>query len=309
VRRPPFQTSFIKPVTRKNLKGGIVSSDEGRPRKKNAVLAFLAGKRRYSKEDRWQLWLRTLIITIISLTAFVLVWWGISIYLDLSYVPPPDSVYRAFIDSFRTPDPITGRVMWDNIAASLQRVVLGFILAFVVAVPLGLFMGFSRTAENFTRPIVEVFRPIPPIAWVPITAIALGAVLGPVVVVFIGVFFPVLSNVIFGVKSIDPILPDAARTLGAHRRDTFSKVIFPYTIPYIMTGIRIGLGIGWMCIVAAEMIIAIGGGVGQYIIFKGQTSQYDYMFAGMIVIAILGLLTTELSGVIERRVTKWMGLK
>jgi NitT/TauT family transport system permease protein len=199
--------------------------------------------------------------------------------------------------------------MWDNIAASLQRVVAGFALAFVIAVPLGLLMGFSRAAEDFAKPIVEVFRPIPPIAWVSITAIALGAILGPIVVVFIGVFFPVLSNVIFGVKSIDPILPDAAKTLGANKRAMFSKVIFPYTVPYIMTGIRIGLGIGWMCIVAAEMIIAVGGGVGQYIIFKSQTSQYDFMFAGMIVIAILGLLTTELSGVVERRVSKYMGLK
>jgi len=263
----------------------------------------------YTREDRWQLWLRTIIITLISLTIFVAVWWIISDFLKLDYIPPPDSVYRAFIDAFSRADPTTGRVMWDNIAASLQRVVLGFILAFVVAVPLGLLMGFSKTADDFAKPIVEVFRPIPPIAWVPITAIALGAVLGPVAVVFIGVFFPVLSNVIFGVKSIDPILPDAARTLGAKRPSMFSKVIFPYTIPYIMTGIRIGLGIGWMCIVAAEMIIAQGGGVGQYIIFKNEIGQYDYMFAGMIVIAILGLLTTELSGVVERRVSKWMGLK
>jgi ABC-type nitrate/sulfonate/bicarbonate transport system permease component len=281
---------------------------KGRSNHGNSIYNFMFGKKTYTKEDRWQQWLRTIIITIISLTVFVLVWWGISIYLNLEYVPPPNEVYDAFIDSFMRPDPTTGRVMWDNIAASLQRVALGFAIAFVIAVPLGLLMGFSRTMEDFSKPIVEVFRPIPPIAWVPILAIALGAVLGPVMVVFIGVFFPVLSNVIFGVKSIDPILPEAAKTLGANRPSMFSKVIFPYTIPYIMTGIRIGLGIGWMCIVAAEMIIAIGGGVGQYIIFKSQTSQYDYMFAGMIVVAILGLLTTELSGVIERRVSKWMGL-
>lgn len=291
----------------KNL-GGVISSDEGRSVKRNTLLTIIFGRKTYSKEDRWKQWLRILIITIISLTVFVLVWWGISIYLDIAYVPPPDSVFRAFIDAFSRPDPTTGRVMWDNIRASLERVLFGFILAFVIAIPLGLLMGFSRTAEDFSKPIVEVFRPIPPIAWVPIAAIALGPFLGPIAVVFVGVFFPLLSNVIFGVKSIDPILPDAAKTLGAKRPAMFSKVIFPYTVPYIMTGIRIGLGIGWMCIVAAEMIVAVGGGVGQYIIFKSEVSQYDYMFAGMIVIAILGLLTTELSGYIERKVSKWMGL-
>lgn len=248
-------------------------------------------------------------ITIVSLAVFVLIWWGVSIYLDISYIPPPDVVYHAFIDAYMNPDPTTGRVMWDNIAASLQRVISGFILAFAIAVPLGLLMGFSRTVEEFSKPIVEVFRPIPPIAWVPIAIIVFGPILGPIGVVFIGVFFPVLSNVIFGVKSIDPILPDAAKTLGAKRTAIFSKVIFPYTIPYIMTGVTIGLGIGWMCIVAAEMIVTIGGGVGQYIIFKAEIGLYEYMFAGMITIAILGLLTTELSGYVERKVSKWMGLK
>ncbi len=304
-----FRTFFIFKTITKKSRGGLVSNQDGKNGKRNSLIAFLVGKKVYTKEDRWQLWLRTILITFISLTVFVLVWWAISDYLKLNYIPPPDSVFRAFIDAFNRPDPVTGRLMWDNIAASLQRVILGFILAFVIAVPLGLLMGFSRTADDFAKPIVEVFRPIPPIAWVPITAIALGAVLGPIAVVFIGVFFPLLSNVIFGVKSIDPILPDAARTLGAKRPAMFSKVIFPYTVPYIMTGIRIGLGIGWMCIVAAEMILAQGGGVGQYIIFKNEVGQYDYMFAGMIVIAILGLLTTELSGVVERRVSKWMGLK
>jgi len=170
-------------------------------------------------------------------------------------------------------------------------------------------MGFSKRADEFSKPIVEIFRPIPPIAWAPILVIAMGVILGPIVVVFVGVFFPLLSNVIFGVKSIDPLLTDAARTLGAKRTDLFSKVILPSTVPYMMTGIRIGLGIGWMCIVAAEFIAAVGGGVGQYIIFKTQVGRYDQVFAALIVIAILGLMTTEFSGYIEKKVSKWMGLK
>jgi NitT/TauT family transport system permease protein len=261
------------------------------------------------KNDRRVQLVKTLVITIISLSVFVMVWWGLSEWFNSLYLPRPDRVYQAFVESFTIVDPLTGRNMWDNIYASLNRVLWGFVLAFVLAVPLGLLMGFSKTFENFSKPIIEVFRPIAPIAWAPVLVLALGAFLGPIIVVFIGVFFPLLSNIIFGVRSIDPILMDAARTLGAKKSHLFLKVIMPSTVPYIMTGIRIGLGIGWMCIVAAEFVAAIGGGVGQYVIFKSEVGRYDQVFAALIVFAILGLLTTELSGWIEKRVSKRMGLK
>ena len=106
--------------------------------------------------------------------------------------------------------------------------------------------------------------------------------------------------------SVEPQLIDAAET-GASKSDLFAKVVFPYTVPYLMTGIRIGLGIGWMCIVAAEMIGARGGGVGIYILTRATVGRYDYMFAGMVVIAALGLLTVEAASYVERRVSKWMG--
>jgi ABC-type nitrate/sulfonate/bicarbonate transport system permease component len=261
------------------------------------------------KNDRRIQLVKTLVITVISLSIFVAVWWGLSEWFQSDYLPRPDKVYDAFVESFTIIDPISGRNMWDNIYASLNRVLWGFMLAFVLAVPLGLLMGFSKTVEDFSKPIIEVFRPIAPIAWAPVLVIALGAFVGPIIVVFIGVFFPLLSNIIFGVRSIDPILMDAARTLGAKRSHLFVKVIMPSTVPYIMTGIRIGLGIGWMCIVAAEFVAAIGGGVGFYVITKAEVGRYDQVFAALIVFAILGLLTTELSGWIEKRVSKGMGLK
>ncbi|MFP4169403.1 MAG: ABC transporter permease [Methanomassiliicoccales archaeon] len=253
--------------------------------------------------------LRTLVITLVSLVSFVAVWWGLAILLDSNYLQPPDAVFEAFVNSFTTVDRLTGLTMWDNISSSLERVLIGFVMAFVLAVPLGLLMGFSHLGEDFGKPIVEIIRPIPPIAWAPLLLAALGVILGPPVVVFIGVFFPLLSNIIFGVKSIDPILTDAAKTLGASRLHLFAKVILPSTVPYIMTGIRIGLGVGWMCIVAAEFIGAVGGGVGQYILFKTNVGRWDQVYAGLVTIAILGLGTTEFAGYIEKKVSKWMGLK
>jgi NitT/TauT family transport system permease protein len=253
--------------------------------------------------------LKTLIIVIISLTSFVLVWWGLSIWADTEYLPDPGEVYTAFINSYSQLDPGLNTTMWQNIWASLQRFLWGFALAFVVAVPLGLLMGSSRLVETFSRPIVEVFRPIPPIAWVPILILLFGYVMGPIITIFIGVFFPILSNVIFGVRSVDPVLIDAARTQGAKRWHIFSKVIMPSTVPFIMTGIRIGMGIGWMCIVAAEIIGGQGGGVGFYISYQSDIGRYAYAYAGMATLAILGLLTTSFSGYIENRVNKRMGMK
>lgn len=251
--------------------------------------------------------IRTIVITIISLTVFVVVWQVMADALSSEFLPPPGDVFDAFIVVFQGPDPATGLSMWDHIWASLQRFILGFILAFIIAVPLGLIMGFSKIAEDFGKPIVEIFRPIPPIAWIPFLLIVLGSIAGPVVAIFIGVFFPVLSNVIFGVKSVDPILMDAARTLGSSKPTLFRKVIFPSTVPFLMTGITIGLGIGWMCIVAAEFFGARGGGVGQFIIQQSNIGRWDWMFAGLIVIAILGFVTTGFSRFIERRVSNWMG--
>lgn len=252
---------------------------------------------------------KTPVIVVISLTAFVIAWWAISIWANTEYLPNPAEVYDAFIKSYTTVDPGLQTTMWQNIWASLQRFIWGFLLAFAVAVPLGLVMGYFKILESFLKPIVEVFRPIPPIAWVPILILLFGYTLGPIITIFIGVFFPLLSSVIFGVKSVDPILVDAAKTQGAKSWHLFSKVIVPSTVPYMMTGIRIGMGIGWMCIVAAEIIGGQGGGVGFYINYESNIGQYAYAYAGMATLAILGLLTTSLSGYIENRVNERMGTK
>ncbi|MDW5561776.1 MAG: ABC transporter permease [Methanomassiliicoccus sp.] len=248
------------------------------------------------------------ILYAISIIGFIAIWWIGSIILNKPYLPAPPLVLDAFIKSFNK-DPATGLPMMQQVFASLGRFVVGFLLALLVAVPLGLAMGYSRIADGLGKPIAEMLRPIPPIAWVPLFFIALGLYWGPVAVIFLGAFFPILSNVIFGVKSVETTLMDAAKTLGANRRTIFTKVVFPYTIPYLMTGVTVGLGIAWMCIVAAEMIGARGGGIGAIININGSIGLYEYMFAGMLMIAILGIATTGASKLIEKRVSIWMGMR
>ncbi|UCE37646.1 MAG: ABC transporter permease [Thermoplasmata archaeon] len=248
-------------------------------------------------------------ISILAVIIFILAW---DLYAQLQnkpYLPRPHMVFDALIASFFNRDPFSQRYMGEHILASMVRILYGFIIAFILAVPLGLLMGWSKHVHNAGNPIVELIRPIPPIAWIPFAIVFFDEPFDTAFIVFLGIFFPVLINTIFGVKRIDPIIIDAAKTLGVTKRNMLQKVIFPAVIPTLMTGIRIGLGIGWMCIVAAEMVGVTGGGVGFYISAMADVGRYDDMFAGMIVIGILGFITVGGASYIERRVSRWMGMR
>jgi len=261
---------------------------------------------------RW----RELTLGVLSLVLFVLVWHGVSWYLhetssDLTpFVPSPRSVGEALWKSASYLPGLDRYTMWDLTESSLSRVILGFFVALLLAFPLGLLMGGSRIAEYMGKPLVEMFRPIPPLAWVPVFLLAFHAFWGPVAIVFLGAFFPILLNVMFGVKNVDQTLVDAARTLGAKKLDIFVKVVVPSVVPYLMTGVKIGLGVAWMCIVAAEYTGLSGGaGLGYYVMLSGTGGQYSYMYATMIMIGILSILTAGVAGLLEQRFYKWSGMK
>jgi len=260
-------------------------------------------------------WYRYLLL-FVSIVLFVSIWHALSWRLNktdpvlATFIPYPLDVAKAFLSSFTSPIPGPEVHIWTLIAASLERVLLGFALALAIALPLGLLMGAFKTVEYLGKPVVELIRPIPPIAWAPVFLFAFRAFWGPIAVVFIGAFFPLLISIIFGVRSVDPMLIDAARTLGAKKKHLFTKVIVPSTLPYLMTGVKVGLGIAWMCIVAAEMLpVRGGGGLGYAIWTIAEINRYDYIFAIMLFIGILSILTTGLAGEFERRVYKWMGMK
>jgi NitT/TauT family transport system permease protein len=264
------------------------------------------------------IWLRNLFLTdtvwrnllfgFASIVIFIVAWYFVAIWQDTLYLPGPAKVWDALVSSFTEEDAIFGTTMTQNIWASLKRFGVGYLIAFVIGVPLGLLMGFSRLFEIFTKPIVEVLRPIPPNAWVPILFVVFSYVWGPVLAITLGAVFPIITSVSFGVKSVDPIYYDAAKTQGASRFQIFTKVVVPFTLPYMMTGVRIGLGVAWMCIVASEMIMAIGGGVGYYIWYYASNGPYEFAYAGIIVLAILGLVTVGLAEYIEKYISKSRGM-
>ena len=248
-----------------------------------------------------------MLITAVSLTALIMVWWIASIAFGTRAIPSPPAVWDAFVNLMVNGDTVSGYSMIEHVMASLGRFVTGFMLALAVAVPLGLLIGYSRTLNDFTKPVIEVLRPIAPIAWAPVLVFAIDRVWGPILVVFIGIVFPLLTNTIFGVKKIDPNIIDAGRTLGANKLQTFYKVMFPCTVPYIMSGVKIGLGIGWMCIIAAEMVAPYGGGLGYFISIHSFNGSWPFIFVGIIFISILGLLTTGIAERAHKIISKRMG--
>jgi NitT/TauT family transport system permease protein len=192
-----------------------------------------------------------------------------------------------------------------HILTSLLRVVAGFLLAGAIAVPLGILTGWSKVAESLTEPILEILRPIPPIAWIPIAMLWFGLGFKPAVfLIFVGAFFPILLNTVAGVKGTPRVLVEAVRTLGASDRDILVKVIAPSSIPSIIAGLRVGLGVGWMCLVAAEMT-GSSSGLGYMIIYYSGILETSNVMVGMLAIGAVGYLMSYVIAKIERRLLRW----
>jgi len=242
------------------------------------------------------------LLAVLGLLAFLIVWQVTSDLADEPALPTPSKVFEALFDSFDESkttllDPWP---MQQHVGQSLWRILYGAAVAIVCAVPVGLVMGFSRRTEAFLIGPLELIRPIPPIAWLSF-AIAIFATGADVAfIIFLGIFFPVFINTMDGVKKVDRMLVEAAQTLGARRHQVFYKVILPATLPQTMTGVRVGVGVGWMTIVAAEMIGVKDGGLGWYIWTHGQLSQYDQMFAGMLMLGIVSLVISRCLIALER---------
>lgn len=262
----------------------------------------------YDKHNKYHRFARSLIIAAISLTMFLWTWYMVSILSNSIAIPTPIETFDALVNFINNGDLITRQTAGQYISASLTRFLEGFFLAAVIAIPLGLLMGNFKTFRELMTPAFEVLRPIAPIAWAPIFIMIFKYQVGAVMVVFVGIFFPLLTNTIFGVQKIDKTLVDAAKTLGASNAQIFLKILVPSTIPYIMNGVKVGLGIGWMCIVAAELYANPLGGIGYYVATMVSNGAYPQAYAGLVIIAVLGLLTTGIAEYVHKTVSKRMGI-
>lgn len=199
---------------------------------------------------------------------------------------------------------LSGELIIDSLG-SLYRVVVGFAVGAGLALPLGLAMGASRIVYAWMNPLVQLLRPIPPIAYIPLSILWFGLGNPPAVfLIAIGAFFPVLMNTIAGVRQVDGIYLRAARNLGAGGATMFLRVILPAAVPYILTGMRIGVGTAFIVVIVSEMI-AVNNGLGFRILEAREYFWSDKIIAGMITIGLLGLAIDWAMNRLNNHLLRW----
>ncbi len=240
--------------------------------------------------------------------AILLAWQGLcSLEVFPPYkLPSPLAILAGLVDLEARGMPPGQRLHW-HLFYSLLRVAIGFTSAALIAVPLGLLLGASSSLRRLISPLIELLRPVPPLAWIPISILWFGIGLPSAgFIIFLGAFFPIVLNTITGVTSVSPVLVEAALTLGASRREVVKKVLLPGALPNIFTGLRIGLGIGWMTLVAAEFTgVKSGYGLGYMIMTARDIQRPEAIMAGMVVIGLTGLLIDGLVRLLQRRLVPW----
>jgi NitT/TauT family transport system permease protein len=229
---------------------------------------------------------------LLVIVALLLVWWGTVIATRSLIFPTPWGVVTGALEL------LVDGTLWRHIGASLMRVGTGFALAVCVAVPLGLWMGWVRGAYDTLNPIFQMLRPISPIAWIPIAILWFGVGdASPIYLIFISSVFPMIVQTTVGVHTIDKRYLRAAENFGVSRATLFRQVVIPAVLPQIVVGMRIGLGVAWLVVVAAEMI-ALRSGLGYMIMdSRNAGNRYDLVIAGMIIIGVIGL---SLDGTMRR---------
>jgi NitT/TauT family transport system permease protein len=232
----------------------------------------------------------------VAFIAFLLVLWQIAVSRHPDQLlPGPIGVARGVIDL------LSHGLLVKYAVASLFRVTWGFLGAAVIAIPLGLRIGWYRRAELAINPLVQFFRPISPLAWIPIAILWFGVGdLAAIFLIFVGCFFPLLLTAMSAVQNIPAVYVEVGRNFGLSNREFIYRVLYPAVIPQLITGARITLGIAWLVVVAAEMI-SVNSGLGFLIIdARNAGNRYDLVIAGMVIIGIIGLLLDQGMRSLER---------
>ncbi len=241
-----------------------------------------------------------------GILCFLLIWQlaGTMGLVDTKMLPPPTKIFETIMVKFgeKAPD---GNILIVNIVASLQVALSGFFTAIVIGVPLGLFMGWWTEADRFIRPIFELVRPVPPIAWIPLVVVWMGIGLkAKALIIFFTAFVPCVINSYTGIKLTNETLINVSKTFGASNFEIFWKVGVPSSLPMVFAGIRVALGNSWSTLVAAEMLAA-SAGLG-YMIQVGRTvARPDIVIAGMVVIGAIGAILSAVLSRCEKYFLRW----
>jgi NitT/TauT family transport system permease protein len=215
----------------------------------------------------------------------VALWWWVVASTESAIFPTPLQVVTG------AGELVADGTLWEHIGASLFRVGAGFGLAVLLAVPLGLWMGWVKGAYITLNPLFQMLRPISPIAWIPIAILWFGVGdVSPIFLIFLSSVFPMIVQTVVGVHTIERRYLWAAANFGVSRTMLFRRVVIPAVLPQVIIGMRIGLGVAWLVVVAAEMI-ALRSGLGYLIMdSRNAGNRYDLVIAGMIIIGVIGLM-------------------
>ena len=264
----------------------------------NSILIEAKAKR---KENR-----QLLLISTISVLVFLGIWeLAVRIgWIDSKYLCAPTTVVKTFIQKLSDPKP-DGAGLGVHIITSLKLVLVGYCSAVIVGVPLGLIMGYYHTFDKLVSPIFEIIRPIPPIAWIPLSIIWLGVgTTAKAFIIFLAAFVPCVINSHTGIKLTPAVYLNVAKTSGASRWEIFWTVSKNYAMPLAFTGIQVALGNAWSTLVASELLAATAG-LG-YMIQQGRSLvRPDIIIVGMLTIGVIGAILTTLLSKLENHVVKW----
>ncbi len=259
---------------------------------------YLAAKR---KENR-----KYTLLSALGILLFLGIWQLATMtgLADATRLPAPTTIFETLIYKVGNEVP-DGNTLFVNILASLQVALSGFCVAVVIGVPLGLFMGWWEYADRFMRPIFELVRPVPPIAWIPLVVVWMGIGLqAKAMIIFFTAFVPCVINSYTGIKLTSKTLINVSKTFGAPNFEIFYKVGIPSALPMVFAGIRVALGNSWSTLVAAEMLAA-SAGLG-YMIQIGRTiARPDIVIAGMVTIGATGALLSGILSAVEGKFLKW----
>jgi len=237
----------------------------------------------------------------VAVLAFLALWEGTcrSGLVDPVFLPPPSAVWARGL-AMASDGALPGHVL-----ASARRVMTGFLAATVVAIPLGLFLGMSRYARAAFDPILSLLRPLPSMSWIPLSLLWFGITeTQKYSIVFMGCFAPALVYVIEATRNVDPVLIRAAQNLGASRWQVMREVVLPGSLPQILSGLKIILGLAWTCVISAELVAAREG-LGFLIMNGKEFFQTEVVVLGMVMISLTVLLTDVVFRAIGRKLLRW----
>jgi len=251
---------------------------------------------------------RQITLSLSTLVVILAVWWTVAALQLISplFLPAPGQVLQKLI-TIAGPQGFMDATLWQHLAASLARIVIALLAAVLLGVPVGIAMGLSPTIRGILDPIIELYRPVPPLAYLPLMVIWFGiGETSKILLIYLAIFAPVAMSALAGVRSAQQVRVRAAQSLGASRVQVLWFVILPGALPEILTGLRIGLGVGWSTLVAAELIAATRG-LGFMVQSAGEFLATDVVLAGIAVIAVIAFILELGLRAIQRRLTPWHG--